>query len=894
MKRAKLIKKVSSRLNLNEIETGNFIGSIFDTMLSVFKSGKNLNIPEFGKFIVRDKTVNGEAVKYVSFSPCKKFADEINSNFSELSPVLTKALNFQNLSEIRVTETDDAADESNFVYFTFGDDTGEVETVTPEIENVIADEPLTQSGDVVEDQAGYDVFPTDDITVDTLIADEETLHPLDTSETIAAVEEIPAPLDTIATLALDTGVTEKPYLPDIPCLIPFNYRSAEFTDTEETEEVYDEVELLAIYSEPEPEQVPFLIPEFNGITSNVDPADKKLTIVRDEKIHDDYKISEQVITASSEIIETQETELSEVKQELIEPESISEESLSTEADSSGDDLLQPENAVSESVIEETVTEKNEYETIEEKIVREKEIILKDIEEYVKSKDAEKTTDAFNEPEHYFSKENIDTLPGQEKDIGGSFGDSIQKSQNVFDGDLSGSGVFSVDTDSSIDDEYEQTVFSDLENFFKTDNEDGGLPDEITADSIPLSEEITDELNVVMQPEDDAATDVHQGNGMFVLKDEYDSSELIDSILDLLKSREQTIDELNKFGLVSAPETTITGDKQETPESVTEEYIQMEETVPQDESSRVESVISDETVSDEQEKDLYGELNKRLNELEELKAEKDTLEEELKQGFITPEMTVFDKLIEEKPEPELSEKISIPEIVIHDKGIPDIDKPPKSLNEALDNLKLDGIIEHLEGAPLKEEKSYDDVFKPADRPFVPVSNTLPAVKKKRIALKFIVYFLLIVLFSVMSFFLYKSILTPSKPKTFDTLETKANDSIIASLNLVDTSLSRGSIILSEFEVERDGDIIYRQTDNGYMIQVAVFDKYNDALKYISGLENKNIHAEIERVDLPLNVTEYRIVIGPFEKLQDAKAYFRSSGVILNFIKVLTPVKTGLSF
>jgi len=894
MKRAKLIRKVSSRLNLNEIETGNFISIIFDTMLSVFKSGKNLSIPEFGKFIVRNKTVDGEVVKYVSFSPCKKFADEINSNFSELSPVLTKALNFQNLSEIRVTETDDATDESNFVYFTFDDDTDDVQIVSSEIETVIDGEPLTQPGSVVEEQTEYEEFFSGDITADTLIADEETLPPLDTSETIVANEEIPAPLDTIDTLVADTDVTEKPYLPDIPCLIPFNYRSAGFTDTEEIKKTDTETKPQEICSEREIADVPFLIPEFNGITSSIERLDKRENIVPVEKIPEDNMTSGLVTAEVLENIGIQKTEQPEEKQELIEPESVSEESVSAETDGSGGDLHQPEDTVSESVIEETVTEKNEYDTIEEKIIQEKEIILKDIEEYIKSKDAEKKTDAFKEPEHYFSKENIDTLPGQGKDIGDSFGESIQKSQNVFDGDLLGSGDLSVDTDSSIDDEYEQTVFSDLENFFRTDNEDGGLPDEITADSIPLSEDMTDELNDVVQTADDAVTDAHQSNGKFALKDEYDSSELIDNILDLLKSREQTIDDLNKFGLVSAPETERTEDKQESPGSVTGEIIQTEDKVPLDESTRVESEQSDEIATVEQEKDIYGELNKRLNELEELKAEKDTLEEELKQSFITPEMTVFDKLIEEKPAPEVSEKISIPEIVIHDKGIPDIDKPPKSLNEAHDSLKLDGIIEHLEGAPLKEEKSYDDVFKPADRPFVPVSNTLPPVKKKRFALKFIVYFLFIALFSAMSFFLYKSILTPSKPKTFDTLVTKANDSIIASLNLVDTSISKGSIILSEFEVERDGDIVYRQTDNGYMIQVAVFDNYTDALKYISGLENKNIHAEIERVDLPLNVTEYRIVIGPFEKLQDAKAYFRSSGVILNFIKVLTPVKTGLSF
>ena len=210
MKRAKLIRKVSSRLNLNEIETGNFIGSIFDTMLSVFKSGKNLNIPEFGKFIVRNKTVNGEVIKYVSFSPCKKFADEINSNFSELSPVLTKALNFQNLSEIRVTETDDATDESNFVYFTFDDDTDEIEIVSSEIETLTDGEPLAQSGDVEEEQTEYEEFLSGEITADTLIADEETLPPLDTSETIVAEEEIPAPLDTIETLVADTVVPEKP------------------------------------------------------------------------------------------------------------------------------------------------------------------------------------------------------------------------------------------------------------------------------------------------------------------------------------------------------------------------------------------------------------------------------------------------------------------------------------------------------------------------------------------------------------------------------------------------------------------------------------------------------------------------------------------------------------
>jgi hypothetical protein len=59
-----------------------------------------------------------------------------------------------------------------------------------------------------------------------------------------------------------------------------------------------------------------------------------------------------------------------------------------------------------------------------------------------------------------------------------------------------------------------------------------------------------------------------------------------------------------------------------------------------------------------------------------------------------------------------------------------------------------------------------------------------------------------------------------------------------------------------------------------------------------LKEKNFDAKIERADMPMGKTEYRIVVGTFSTLDEAKSYYNSRSLILNFIKVITPANSGL--
>jgi nucleoid DNA-binding protein len=88
MKKDLLIKKIASEFNVDEILVSEYFDSIFGTLAAAFIKNKNVNISEFGKFKVKTKKdEEGEKQKTVLFSPVKKFADDVNYNFSELMPV---------------------------------------------------------------------------------------------------------------------------------------------------------------------------------------------------------------------------------------------------------------------------------------------------------------------------------------------------------------------------------------------------------------------------------------------------------------------------------------------------------------------------------------------------------------------------------------------------------------------------------------------------------------------------------------------------------------------------------------------------------------------------------------------------------------------------------------
>lgn len=87
MNKEELVKQISEEFNLSRIEVSDFINDVFTTIETALRKGKNVNISEFGKFMPQRKTLEGIKQNSVSFSPVKKFSNDVNYNFNDLKPV---------------------------------------------------------------------------------------------------------------------------------------------------------------------------------------------------------------------------------------------------------------------------------------------------------------------------------------------------------------------------------------------------------------------------------------------------------------------------------------------------------------------------------------------------------------------------------------------------------------------------------------------------------------------------------------------------------------------------------------------------------------------------------------------------------------------------------------
>jgi len=87
MNRQTIIKHISERFSIDETQATNIYDTIFSEIINCFQKEKNLNIDGFGKFIVRHRKNQKDKIeKWISYSPAKKFSDEINSQFCHLPP----------------------------------------------------------------------------------------------------------------------------------------------------------------------------------------------------------------------------------------------------------------------------------------------------------------------------------------------------------------------------------------------------------------------------------------------------------------------------------------------------------------------------------------------------------------------------------------------------------------------------------------------------------------------------------------------------------------------------------------------------------------------------------------------------------------------------------------
>ena len=85
MDRLALIRKIAEEFSINDETASDFVQNIFDTILKALYSGKNVNIADFGKFIFKNNKI--------SFSPVKRFAQEINYNNAGLESIKIRNYN---------------------------------------------------------------------------------------------------------------------------------------------------------------------------------------------------------------------------------------------------------------------------------------------------------------------------------------------------------------------------------------------------------------------------------------------------------------------------------------------------------------------------------------------------------------------------------------------------------------------------------------------------------------------------------------------------------------------------------------------------------------------------------------------------------------------------------
>jgi nucleoid DNA-binding protein len=102
MTKEQIIRSISEEFKISELESIQFYENVFQYIEGSFRKSKNLNISDFGKFNVIEKTgTDGARVNSVKFSPSKKLATEVNYNYSNLAKILFRDIE-RNINKERI------------------------------------------------------------------------------------------------------------------------------------------------------------------------------------------------------------------------------------------------------------------------------------------------------------------------------------------------------------------------------------------------------------------------------------------------------------------------------------------------------------------------------------------------------------------------------------------------------------------------------------------------------------------------------------------------------------------------------------------------------------------------------------------------------------------------
>lgn len=144
MNKDELVIKLAEEFGISTIDIYQFVNTVIASMEKAFIKGKNINIPEFGKFnVLTRKNGQGKPYKTLSFSPVRKFAEEVNFRFNDLSSIPLKQKPGDELEKIEGKQNKESKQES--INYTIMSDKDKYD------DNFIRDEfPEDSSMDAVE------------------------------------------------------------------------------------------------------------------------------------------------------------------------------------------------------------------------------------------------------------------------------------------------------------------------------------------------------------------------------------------------------------------------------------------------------------------------------------------------------------------------------------------------------------------------------------------------------------------------------------------------------------------------------------------------------------------------------------------------------------------------
>lgn len=168
MNKIDLINKISSEFGISKIESSEYLESLLDILAKSFRKGKNINIAEFGKLRSFTKYIeDGRRGKFISFSPVKKLADDVNSDFNDLFATTVALLNDKSRFDLISIEELEPEEDSIIVFDDSGYEDIPVErfAIDEEPEDLI-ERSISGSGNITIEEVDFELDKGNEIEED--------------------------------------------------------------------------------------------------------------------------------------------------------------------------------------------------------------------------------------------------------------------------------------------------------------------------------------------------------------------------------------------------------------------------------------------------------------------------------------------------------------------------------------------------------------------------------------------------------------------------------------------------------------------------------------------------------------------------------------------------------